>query len=315
MNALPQRSFSLPSQLGFLLVPLPVLIFLGNPATGLLAGSALSLGANGKIIPASDKLGKYALQGAIILLGLKLNVAQLVQISADYSVLVTCYVLATILAGLALGKILSNDTESNQLISSGTAICGGTTIASLSPIIGARADQTAVAMTLVFMLNAVALFTYPHIGEYLKLTQEQFGVWCALSIHDTSSVVATALIYGEESGTVATTLKLGRTLWLIPLLIGASVLQNRKETKARVPLFVLFFVLSAMIGSFVELPAWFISGVGFVSKALLVIALYCIGSDISRSTLRRFRGAPVIHGTLLWVLVSPITLAVVYYFI
>ena len=313
LGPMTQRTFKLPTQLGFLLLPLPLLIFIGNPAIGLLTGSALSLGFNGKIIPASDKLGKYALQTTIVLLGLKLNAARLVQISVDYSLLVTVYVLTTILVGLALGRLLRNEVVSSQLISSGTAICGGTTIASLSPIIRATPEQTAVALTLVFMLNAVALFIYPQIGQFLQLTQEQFGVWCALSIHDTSSVVATALIYGEESGAVATTLKLGRTLWLIPLLIVASVIRNQKETKVRVPLFVVFFVLSAIIGSLLEFPAWFIDGVSFISKALLVVALYCIGSDISRATLTRFKGAAVLHGLILWSMVAPATLAIVYY--
>lgn len=310
-----QRTFKLPAQLSFLLVPLPVLIFIGNPAVGLLAGSALSLGFNGKIIPVADTLGKYALQTAIVLLGLKLNAARLVEISADYSLLVTAYVALTVIIGLALGRLVRNDQKSSQLISSGTAICGGTTIASLSPVIRATPEQTAVAMTLVFMLNAVALFSYPYIGQYLQLTQEQFGIWCALSIHDTSSVVATALIYGDESGAIATTLKLGRTLWLIPLLIVASILQKQSETRVQLPWFVFFFVLGAIIGSVFQLPEWFVNAVSITSKALLVLALYCIGSNITRTTLRQFRGAAVLHGLLLWALVVPATLGVVYYFV
>lgn len=315
MTATPQRVISLPAQLGIMLVPLPLLVYLGNPAIALLVGSGLSLTSNARIIPASDKLGKYALQTAIVLLGLKMNATQLLQISADYSLLVTGYVMATLIVGYGVGRLVRNDLVSNQLISSGTAICGGTTIASLSPIVGARPDQTAVALTLVFMLNAVALFTYPYIGHYLELTQEQFGIWCALSIHDTSSVVATGLSYGEESGAVATTLKLGRTLWLIPLLVIASMLQQQSETRVRVPLFVIFFVLSAMVGSMVELPAMVITAASMTSKALLVFALYCIGTDISRDTLTRLRGAPVIHGLLLWALVAPATLAAVYFLI
>jgi uncharacterized membrane protein YadS len=130
--------------------------------------------------------GKIGLQTAIVILGLKLNANQLVQISADYSLLVTVYVLTTISLGLTLGYVLGNESKSSQLISSGTAICGGTTIASLSPVIKAKPEQTAVALTLVFLLNAIALFSYPQIGQYLHMTQEQFGIWCALSIHHTS---------------------------------------------------------------------------------------------------------------------------------
>lgn len=297
------------------LLPLPVLLYLGNRAVALLVGSTLSLLANKKLVPQSEKIGKYALQAAIVLLGLKLNATTLLQLSADYSLLVTVYVLGTLAVGTGIGFLVRNDSVSSQLISSGTAICGGTTIASLSPIIQARPDQTAVALTLVFLLNAVALFVYPYIGELLSLTQEQFGIWCALSIHDTSSVVATGLIYGEESGAIATILKLGRTLWLIPLLIVASMMQREAGAKVRVPLFVMLFVLSAMMGSYFELPALLISGASMLSKGLLVVALYCVGMDITRQTLGQLRGAPLTQGILLWLLVSPVTLGIVYYLV
>ncbi len=308
------RELPATAKIGITAVVLPMLIYVGNPAVALLVGSALSLLTNAKIVPGSDKLGKYALQTAIILLGLKLNAAMLIQISADYSLMVTFYVLATLAVGFTIGRLLRNDDVSNQLISSGTAICGGTTIASLSPIIHARPDQTAVALTVVFLLNALALFTYPYIGEFLQLTQEQFGVWCALSIHDTSSVVATALLYGEDAGAVATTLKLGRTLWLIPLLVVASVMA-RQDARVQVPIFVLLFILSAMLGSFLDLPAWLTTSAGSISKALLVLALYCIGTDISRTTVRELRGATLVQGIALWLIAAPATLAAVYYLV
>lgn len=308
------RELPATAKIGITAVVLPMLIYVGNPAVALLVGSALSLLTNAKIVPGSDKLGKYALQTAIILLGLKLNAAMLIQISADYSLMVTFYVLATLAVGFTIGRLLRNDDVSNQLISSGTAICGGTTIASLSPIIHARPDQTAVALTVVFLLNALALFTYPYIGEFLQLTQEQFGVWCALSIHDTSSVVATALLYGEDAGAVATTLKLGRTLWLIPLLVVASVMA-RQDARVQVPTFVLLFILSAMLGSFLDLPAWLTTSAGSISKALLVLALYCIGTDISRTTVRELRGATLVQGIALWLIAAPATLAAVYYLV
>jgi len=308
------RELPATAKIGITAVVLPMLIYVGNPAVALLVGSALSLLTNAKIVPGTDKLGKYALQTAIILLGLKLNAAMLIQISADYSLMVTFYVLATLAVGFTIGRLLRNDDISNQLISSGTAICGGTTIASLSPIIHARPDQTAVALTVVFLLNALALFTYPYIGEFLQLTQEQFGVWCALSIHDTSSVVATALLYGEDAGAVATTLKLGRTLWLIPLLVVASVMA-RQDARVQVPIFVLLFILSAMLGSFLDLPAWLTTSAGSISKALLVLALYCIGTDISRTTVRELRGATLVQGIALWLIAAPATLAAVYYLV
>ena len=305
-----QRHLTAPQTL-LAIAALPVLLWYGNPAIGLLVGAALSLSFNKAVIPHANTLGKQALQTAIILLGLKLNASQLLQISADYSVLVTGYVLMTIAVGLALGLLLRNQKKSSQLVASGTAICGGTTIASLSPVIGARPEQTGVALTLVFLLNAIALFSFPAVGKYLALTQEQFGVWAALAIHDTSSVVATAALYGEDAATVATTVKLGRTLWLIPILLIFSILEQRGSAKLRLPLFIVFFVLAASLGSLVELPVQLVSAASVASKSLLVLALLCIGTEITRATLKELRGAVLVQGLLLWAIVVPVSLLLI----
>lgn len=289
----------------------PALLWQGNPAIALLVGATLSLAFGKAVVPRAGAIGKYALQTAIILLGLKLNASELLRISADYSLLVTGYVGVTIFAGLLIGRWLGAHSKSSQLISSGTAICGGTTIASLSPVIGARPEQTGVALTLVFLLNVVALFSFPPIGHWLALTQEQFGIWAALAIHDTSSVVATASIYGDQAATVATTVKLGRTLWLIPLLLIFSMLEQRGSARLRLPLFVVAFVLAACLGSLTEVPETVIQTAALISKALLVVALFCIGTEISRATLRELRGAVLVQGLLLWAVVAPVTLLLV----
>lgn len=290
---------------------LPGLIYLGNPAVALLCGAALVLLLNRDLLPRATDLGRYALQTAIVLLGLKLNAAHLVEISSSYSLLVSGCVLVTVAGGLAIGHIVGNQSKSRQLIASGTAICGGTTIASLSPVIHARAEDTGVALTLVFLLNAVALFTFPYIGHALELSQEQFGVWAALSIHDTSSVVATSALYGEEAAKVATTVKLGRTLWLIPLLLAASIYHQVGDARLRIPAFIILFVLAACLGSLTALPAAMIQSASLASKALLVVALFCIGSEINRKTLRRLRGRAIAHALILWAVVVPTTLALV----
>jgi uncharacterized integral membrane protein (TIGR00698 family) len=309
-NSLSLQSLKAP-QTVLAIVLLPLVLYSRNPAIGLLVGAAISLAFNRQVIPQAGVLGKYALQTAIILLGLKLNASQLVQISADYSLLVTAYVGLTLSIGLTMGWAIGNERKCSQLIASGTAICGGTTIASLSPVIGARPEQTGVALTLVFLLNALALFTFPVIGKYLSLSQEQFGVWAALAIHDTSSVVATAALYGEEAAKVATTVKLGRTLWLIPLLLVFSILQKSGSAKLRIPGFIFLFVLAACAGSLIALPAPVISAASMLSKTLLVVALYCIGTEINRQTLRDLRGSVLLHGLLLWALAVPLTLVMV----
>jgi uncharacterized integral membrane protein (TIGR00698 family) len=289
---------------------LPLLIYIGNPAFALLVGAAIVLVFDRTPFPAAGNWGKYALQAAIVLLGLKLNPGQLLQISADYSLIVSGYVLTTLALGLLVGRIFHNERKSSQLLASGTAICGGTTIASLSPVIGARPDQTAVALSLVFLLNAIALFVFPLIGEALGLSQHQFGVWAALAIHDTSSVIATSSIYGEEAATVATTVKLGRTLWLIPLILVFSIVEGADKARLRVPPFILWFIAAAAVSPwFADTPV--IPLAAMFSKALLCVALLCIGMEINRQTLRQLRGAALLQGVLLWLLVVPVTLFMV----
>ena len=296
-------------------VSLVFLIYFGNPAVALLTGMALSLVFRRSTPVGTGTAGKYALQTAIVLLGFRLNVKDLWEISGDYSLAVTVYVLLTICIGLALGWIFRNDNISNKLIASGTAICGGTTIASLAPIVHAQPQQTAVALALVFLLNAAALFSFPLIGDWLNLSQQQFGVWCALAIHDTSSVVATAAIYGNDALEIATTIKLGRTLWLIPLLLVFSMIEDRTNAGLRLPGFIVLFVGASVFGSVIALPAMFLDISAWLSKALLVFALFCIGTELKRDTLRELKGAAALQAIGLWLFVAPITLAAVFYLI
>jgi uncharacterized integral membrane protein (TIGR00698 family) len=288
-----------------LVVFLPGLIYLGNPALALLVGMALTLILDR---PVGQEYGKYFLQGAIILLGFKLNVSELWRINAEYTILVGVYVISAISIGLGLARLLKMEVVSGILMASGTAICGGTTIATLAPILKARADQVGVALAIVFLLNAIALFTFPYIGHYFELTQEQFGVWVALSIHDTSSVVATAQIYGDEAARIATTVKLGRTLWLIPLTLIVSFYVRSGQASVRLPLFILLFIAASILGSIIQLPDMLISTVSWTSKSMLVVALYLLGSEITRDTLRAIKGKALAQALILWSLVVPATL-------
>ena len=286
------------------------LIFLGNPAVALLAGGAIALTLNRVPVPAAGLMGKYALQAAIVLLGLKLNLETVWQLSATYTWGVALFVLATLGAGFLYGRALKTDRIPATLITAGTAICGGTTIATLSPVIGAKPHETAVTLSLVFLLNVVALFTFPLIGQWLSLSELEFGLWSALAIHDTSSVVATAAIYGDEAAEVATTIKLGRTLWLIPVVLLASMLSaaGSKTARVRVPGFILAFIAATAVGTFLPLPDGLPGIAGLLSKALLVCALFLVGCELTRSTLRQIRGKTFWLGILLWLTVAPLTL-------
>jgi uncharacterized membrane protein YadS len=304
---------------------LPGLLWLGNPAVALLTGAGLTLTLNRQPLAGGGRLGSYALQTAIVLLGLTLDVQTLWRLSAEYTGMVAAFVGITLLLGLALGRALSVEPAASKLVSSGTAICGGTAIATLSAVVRATPQQTGLALAVVFLLNGVALFTFPWIGRLFELTQTQFGLWAALAIHDTSSVVATAAIYGDEAAQVATTVKLGRTLWLIPLAFAISLMEQaalaRRQGDAvavrlpaprlRVPPFILLFVAAAALAQYLELGVGQIAAVAGASKGLLVIALFLVGTELSRSTIRQLRGRIAWQALGLWLLVAPATLLAV----
>ncbi len=297
--------------LGIAIVVLPVLIYHGNPAVALLVGGAIALTLNQQLLTWGAVASRYCLQTAIVLLGFRLSLQTVWELSADYTWSVAAYVVITLAVGLLLGLLLRVERPSSQLITAGTAICGGTAIATLSTLVRAQPQQTAVALAIVFLLNVVALFTFPLVGAWLDLSQLQFGLWSALAIHDTSSVVATASLYGDQAAAVATTIKLGRTLWIIPVALGASLLQRSGGTRLRVPGFILMFVAAAGLGSMVSLPAIATATAGTLSKALLVCALFLVGTQLSRQTVSQIRGKLLWQALLLWGLVVPSTLGLI----
>ena len=294
-----------------LVVALGVGVYLRNPAVALLGGLLIRLGLGVNPVKQGMQVGALSIQTAVVLLGLTLGFDRVVSVSADYGVIVGAYVLMTLLLGWLFAKLFRGNGIEATLLTSGTAICGGTAIATLAPVVGARPHQLAATMGVVFLLNAVALFTFPYIGGWLELSQETFGAWAALAIHDTSSVVATAAIYGDEAAAVATTVKLGRTLWLIPLAFAASLIFASREAKLRVPPFILLFVAAAVIGGLVELGEPVVQGIGLVSKVLLVIALGLIGLELDRRSLRKLSLSSVGLGVGLWLTVAPLALVLV----
>ena len=282
---------------------LTALVMFGNPAIALMVGMTISLFLNRAPIANGSTYGKHLLQTAIVLLGLKLNATELLDISSTYAMPVATFVCITLIVGLLSGWLARSDRITNALISSGTAICGGTTIATLSPILAARPEQTGAALCVVFLLNAIALMTFPTIGAWLNLSQEQFGVWAALAIHDTSSVVAAAQMYGTEAAEIATTIKMGRTLWLIPLMIVASLVVGTQQSKIRIPNFIFVFITASVIGSWISFSSSALTAIGHVVASLLVVALFFVGTEITRETLKSLAFTSVAHGVVLWLLV------------
>jgi uncharacterized integral membrane protein (TIGR00698 family) len=291
---------------------LAALIVWGNPLLAIAAGAALTLAADRPLVKSASRWGKLALQTAIVLLGFNLDARNMWQVSQDFAGLIALYVLFTLGGGLVLARLFKVDLTLGRLIAAGTAICGGTAIASLGPVLQARADQIALALAIVFFLNMVALIVFPIVGHALDMTQAQFGLWAALAVHDTSSVVATATVYGAEAAQVATTLKLGRTLWLIPLLLGFSVLAGGKGAKIRIPLFIGLFVLASIAGSvarsYWSVPAGLFGLAQAASKALIIVALFFIGLEFTRAALRNLHGRVFWQALGLWGAVVPLTL-------
>ncbi|MEQ9002549.1 MAG: putative sulfate exporter family transporter [Pseudomonadales bacterium] len=303
---------------------LPALVWYGNPAVALLVGGAIALSFDRAPMADGGRLGGYCLQAAIVLLGLTLDVQTLWRLSAEYSWAVAGYVLITLAVGLALGRALGVEPSASKLVSGGTAICGGTAIATLSGIVRATPQQTGLALAIVFLLNGAALFTFPAIGRALSMSELEFGLWAALAIHDTSSVVATAALYGDGAAQVATTVKLGRTLWLIPLAFVVSVVEQSAQRRAaaadvdappaprlRVPGFIVLFVAAAVAAPWLGLTAAQVGGVAAVSKALLVLALFLVGTGLSRATVARLRGRMLWQALALWLAAVPATLVLV----
>ncbi|MEC8833615.1 MAG: putative sulfate exporter family transporter [Pseudomonadota bacterium] len=295
------------SSLLITLVGFGLAVFIAHPAFALLLAATINLVFAPKLPKMTKQGGRYLLQGAIVFLGLTMNVEALWSVSQDYSVLIVGYILSTLCVGLILGRFLRVDIDQARLLVSGTAICGGTAIATLGPVIRARSESVAVCLAIVFLLNAIAILVLPKVGIYTEISQTQFGVWVALAIHDTSSVIGAAAIYGDEALQDATTVKLVRTLCLIPLVLAAGILMNRRETKARLPGFVLLFVLFSIIGSVSNISGEWIAGIKTLSQTMLVAALFFMGLEITRDALRRLNGRAVSLGVCLWLVVLPTT--------
>ena len=271
-----------------------------NPACALLGAMMVRFFSSGNPFPVFSKYGQKSLQAAIIILGFTIGFQTLLSSANQYALATIIYICLLLSVGSLMWWIFRLDKKEATLITGGTAICGGTAIATLSPIIDAGPRQIGAAMALVFVLNAVALIFFPYIGGFLNLSQEEFGAWVALAIHDTSSVVATAAIYGEESAAVATTVKLGRTLFLIPLAFIVALIFRSKKAKFEIPWFVLGFILAALVGTLVAIPVDLQSALVFISKLLLVFALWVIGCEIDRDTLKSTSPSVVYFGLGLW---------------
>ena len=262
----------------------------------------------------ADKIIKIVLQVSIVGLGFGINLKQALQAGSEGFLFTVFSITLIVVLGIVLGYIFRIDKIITQLISFGTAICGGSAIAAIAPILKADGKQTSVSLGIIFLLNALALFIFPEIGQYFHLSQNQFGIWSAIAIHDTSSVVGAASKYGHEALQTATTVKLARALWIIPISFMLSFL-NKSGGKVKIPYFIGFFVLAILVNSYFPTIKEVTDYVVDFSKSSLKVALFLIGTGLSFQNLKNIGIKPLLLGIILWVVISVISLFAVLEFL
>lgn len=256
---------------------------------------------NGKAI-------SYLLKISIVGLGFGMYLEETIKTGKQGFLLTVLSIVLTITVGYFLTKLLKLDKKLGYLISSGTSICGGSAIAAISAVIKAHPKKISVALGVVFFLNAVALFTFPQIGLFFGLNQQEFGLWAAIAIHDTSSVVGAALDFGQEALEVATTVKLARTLWIIPLSIFSMFVFKSKTGKIKIPWFILLFILAILSNSYFSLPLAMTTTITGISKRLLVATLFLVGTGLSIKDIKETGAKPFVLGLSLWIFISVFSL-------
>ena len=245
-------------------------------------------------------LTKKLLAYSIVGLGFGINLNEAIEVSKNGLGLIVVSITATLALGWIISKRLKLDKKTGYLISAGTAICGGSAIAAVSPAIDADNDQTSVALATIFILNSIALFVFPVIGHLLEMSQHAFGVWSAIAIHDTSSVVGAVSAYGEEALVTATTLKLSRALWIVPIAFFSTLIFKGNRKKISIPLFIVFYCVAISIAHFLPQFSDTYQVVFEMSKRLLVLCLFLIGSTITLKKIKNAGAKPMILGLLLW---------------
>lgn len=279
-------------------------------AISLLAGILLAVTLGSPFKKFTKKVSKYLLQLSVIGLGFGMNLHSAIEAGKDGMLFTIVSVIGVMCLGVLLGKAFRLSRNNSYLISSGTAICGGSAIAAIAPIIDADDDETTLSMATVFTLNAAALLIFPAIGHLLGMSQEQFGTWAAIAIHDTSSVVGAGAAYGEEALKVATTVKLTRALWIIPMAVATTFIFRKKGKKISIPWFILIFIIAMLANTYFGIPEAISAGIVTCSKHALGATLFLIGCGISVQSIRNTGIRPFALGISLWIIISAATLTV-----
>jgi uncharacterized integral membrane protein (TIGR00698 family) len=280
----------------------------------LLLGLILANSTGHPFLHLNQKATNILLQLSVVGLGFGMNVHSALTAGKEGFIFTVGSIITTIVLGTVLGKWFKIEKKTSHLISCGTAICGGSAIAAIAPVIQSNEKQTSVALGVVFILNSIALFVFPIVGHWLQMSQNDFGLWCAIAIHDTSSVVGAANKYGAEALQVATTVKLARALWIIPVAMITSVVFKNKESKVKIPYFIGLFVLAMVCNTYFSVVNAVAPYLVTVAKAGLTVTLFLIGAGLSRSVLKSVGVLPFLQGVILWVSIAIVTLLAILYF-
>ncbi len=288
-----------------------IILFQLSPTTALLTGVFVVMIFGNPFPKATKTLLKYLLQVSIIGLGFGMNITKVVEAGKDGFVFTLLTIGTAIGLGFILGRLLKVDRIISYLISVGTAICGGSAIAAISQVVDADENDVSVSIGTVFILNAVALFIFPVIGGAFNLSQEQFGIWAAIAIHDTSSVVGASANYGTEALMIATTIKLARALWIIPLALITAVIFKKQTSASSFPWFILFFVLASLINTYFFIPTALTENILIFSKTGFSVTLFLIGLGISPAKLKTVGFRPFFLAVILWMIILICSLMIV----
>lgn len=274
-----------------------------SPPAALLAGLVFGAIATHPYPGESRQVSKYLLQAAVVGLGFGMNLQQVLRAGKSGFVYTAVGIAFALILGTLIGKALAVRSTPSFLISTGTAICGGSAIAAVGPVVGANEDEMSVSLGTIFLLNSLALLTFPAIGTSLHLSQTQFGLWAALAIHDTSSVVGASAKYGTVALAIGTTVKLARALWIVPVTVTTAVAKGSK-TRIQWPWFILFFCLAAVANTYFFPGSHFYHLLSNLGKLMLIFTLFLIGATLSPSALRRVGPRPLLQGVILWIIVA-----------
>ena len=295
----------------FALVLLSLSLWIGNSAISLFLGISLALIYKVPEDFFTKKYGSKILQTGIVFLGGSLSLGTVYETNSDFFLWISFYVLVAFGAVIFLGKILGVSEKLSFLLASGTAVCGGTAIASVAPTIKAQPEDLTTAITIVFLLNAIAVLFFPLSNSLLDLGDRQFGAWAALAIHDTASVVGAASSVSEISVEVAATLKVARTIWIVPLVIFAAWIYRSKNESFGLPIFVVFFILATVLNSVFQPNEITTDYLKLINRICLLIGLFCIGTQISKESLSQLKFKPIALASIVWLAIIPTSLILV----